>query len=525
MTSLALSQPSRISSHVNRRWLTLLVLLGSSFCLLWQLDAKSLWIDELFTAEIVAQPTVQRIIAAVRATEGRPPLYYLLLHFWTRFAGTSDFALRFFSIAPAFLCLPLVYGLARRLSNRQIAWSTFLLFAFAPLFLLYARMARAYFMAVCWALLTCYCFIRWLDRPESLWWGGYLLAGWGLLYTDYMTASILLIPNLILVSFWRNSRYLWGRWAAIQVLLILGFIPWLPSLLQHTARYQTPIRLADLTQGISGYAVKLAQPVLVFSLGETLHPWNPIGGLGLLMISGLALLGLWQLWRQRQLESWFIIFSVIIPVLFTVFIVTGFLVRYMTFAWIGARTLQAFPFYVMLVAAGISALKSPTMRRLVLGFIAVVFLYANVNDYTNRDFQNPVYVIPSKTIAAHIVTQIQPGDAIIASRDSIVERYYRAYRMDYPILDSQMADELRTSIEQNQYTRLWLVTVNRDRGGVEPDPNFMTWLQTQYVTTGHWGYAEVTPGYRRFKMLLTQREAYRYKAELTLYVRRQSALP
>ncbi len=519
------ARSSLTSGYVNRRWLTLLVLWCGSFCLLWQLDAKSLWIDELFTAEIVAQPTAQEIIAAVRATEGRPPLYYLFLHVWTQLAGTSDFALRFFSIAPAFLCIPLVYGITCRLTNRRIAWNTLLLFACAPLFLLYGRMARAYFLAVWWALLVCYCFIRWLNHPRPLWWGGYLLAGWGLLYTDYMTASILLIPNLILLGFWRRSRHLWGRWAAAQVLLLLGFVPWLPSLLQHTARYQSSIRLADLTQGISGYIVKLVQPLLVFSLGETLHPWNPVGSLGLLVIGSLALAGLWQLWKQRRPESWFIIFSAIMPVLFTVFVVTGFLVRYMTFAWIGARTLQAFPFYGMLVAVGINALKSPAIRRLVLGFIAVVFCYANVNYYTDRDFQNPVYVIPSKTIVEHIVAQIQPGDAIIASRDSVVERYYRASGETYPLLDSQAEDDLRASIRQNQYSRIWLVTVNRDRGGVEPDADFMTWLQTQYVTTGHWGYAEVTPGYRRFKSLMTQREAYRYKAELTLYVRRQPASP
>ncbi len=517
---MAWPRSSTVQRKLTPRHLALITLLCSSFGLLWQLDAKSLWIDELFTAEIVAQPTAKAIIAAVRVSEGRPPLYYLLLRAWTLAAGSSDFALRFFSVIPAMLCIALIYVLTRRLANRRIALTTMFLFAIAPLFLLYARMARAYFMAVCFALLTCYGFARLLKRPAPIFWIGYLLAAWGLLYTDYMTASILLVPNLIALSFWRTSRRLWIQWVGAQILLIFGFLPWMPVLLQHTARYQSPTQLADLAQGLAGYVVKLAQPILVFSLGETLHPWNPIGGIGLLTIIGLALLGLTWIWRQRQARSLFIILAIIMPILFTVFVVTGWLVRYMTFAWIGARTLQSFPFYLMLVASGIYTLRPSKIRYGGLLVITLVFLVADINYYTDRDFQNPIYVIPSKSIVAQVVAHIQADDVIIASRDSLFERYYRAHRISYPLLDSQSPDELRIYIEQNQNNRIWLITVNRDRGGIEPSSSFMEWLQINYEANEHWGYAEVTPGYRRFKTYLTYREAYQYKAELTLYARR-----
>src|SRR5262249_22886535 len=39
-----------------------------------------------------------RIIRAVRLCDTSPPLYYLLLSFWTRALGTSDAALRVFSV-------------------------------------------------------------------------------------------------------------------------------------------------------------------------------------------------------------------------------------------------------------------------------------------------------------------------------------------------------------------------------------------------------------------------------------------
>ncbi len=508
-----------------QRWMALCILLCSSFCLIWQLDAKSIWIDELFTVEIVTQPTAHAVIKAVQATEGRPPLYYLLLHYWTFFAGSSDFALRFFSIIPALLCVALVYTLARQLLNPHVGLVTMFLFGFSPMFLLYSRMARAYFTAVCFALLSSYCFIRLLRRSDSLVWTGYLLAACGLLYTDYMTASILLVPNLVLLIHQRTLRKLWGHWALAQIGLGISFIPWLSSLLRHTSRYQGPTRLADLSQGLLGYTVKLVQPFLVFSLGETLHPWNPLAGIGLTAIGLLALLGLWKAWQQKRPEATFIILGTIVPVLFTVFIVTGFFVRYMTFAWVGARTLQALPFYLILVAHGLLAVKLP--KRLYIGLLLVVIplLMADFNYYFDRDFQNPVYVIPSKKIVAQVVIHIGPGDIIIASRDSVFARYYARYNLPNLLFYSNNSQALKNHIEEAACPHIWLVTVNRDRGGVTPSPEFMAWLQRYYEDVDHWGYADVTPGYQRFKTFLTRREAYVYKAELTLYRRRKAPLP
>jgi 4-amino-4-deoxy-L-arabinose transferase-like glycosyltransferase len=101
-----------------RRSVLVLIILAASICLMWQLAAKSLWIDELVTTEIVRQPTAAAVIAAVKATEGRPPFYYLSAHYWIGLAGHSDWSLRFFSVWATVLCLPLFYGLACRLALR-----------------------------------------------------------------------------------------------------------------------------------------------------------------------------------------------------------------------------------------------------------------------------------------------------------------------------------------------------------------------------------------------------------------------
>ena len=51
-----------------------------------------------------------RVLRAVFLSDTSPPLYYLLLSFWTRVLGTSDAALRGFSVFWSLAALPLGYA-------------------------------------------------------------------------------------------------------------------------------------------------------------------------------------------------------------------------------------------------------------------------------------------------------------------------------------------------------------------------------------------------------------------------------
>ena len=53
-----------------------------------------------------------RVVRAVALSDTSPPLYYLLLDHWQRVAGSTDAALRFFSVACALAALPLLWRVA-----------------------------------------------------------------------------------------------------------------------------------------------------------------------------------------------------------------------------------------------------------------------------------------------------------------------------------------------------------------------------------------------------------------------------
>jgi len=90
------------------------------------------------------------IIRAVFRSDTSPPLYYLLLYAWTRLCGTSDAALRLFSVLWAMACFPLLWSLTRRIDSRHAAWVALTLFAAAPAALYYAAEGRMY--ALTWVL-------------------------------------------------------------------------------------------------------------------------------------------------------------------------------------------------------------------------------------------------------------------------------------------------------------------------------------------------------------------------------------
>src|SRR5205823_12295152 len=64
-----------------------LVTAGALALRLPYLGNQSLWYDETFTRTIAAAPSITRLWHEVKATDGTPPLYYLLPWGWGKLFG------------------------------------------------------------------------------------------------------------------------------------------------------------------------------------------------------------------------------------------------------------------------------------------------------------------------------------------------------------------------------------------------------------------------------------------------------
>src|SRR5205823_166035 len=105
--------------------------------------------------------------------EEHPPLYYVLLWLWSGLTGTSEFALRIFSLCFATLALALSGPLYRTLSRvfvgdaHQVSMLALMLLALSPSLALYGVMLRYYSFVLCLATLLTLLFAAWLRRAAD----------------------------------------------------------------------------------------------------------------------------------------------------------------------------------------------------------------------------------------------------------------------------------------------------------------------------------------------------------------------
>ena len=87
------------------------ILFLSLFIRVFNLGTKSLWLDECASI-ITASLSVSEIVRNVPQGYS-PPWYYLILHYWTKLFGISEFAVRFPSLIFGVLVVLMIYLITR----------------------------------------------------------------------------------------------------------------------------------------------------------------------------------------------------------------------------------------------------------------------------------------------------------------------------------------------------------------------------------------------------------------------------
>lgn len=145
--------------QIDHRVMLLLIALMAFALRVYHLGAQAIWWDESLSlyratrdlATILANTIV---IQNVVTTDLQPPLYFILLHFLVPAFGTSEFALRFLSLAANVLTIPLLYDLGRQWLSRGAGLLAALFGTLAPFYVWFAQEARPYALVLLWSLLA-----------------------------------------------------------------------------------------------------------------------------------------------------------------------------------------------------------------------------------------------------------------------------------------------------------------------------------------------------------------------------------
>lgn len=179
---------------------------------------------------------VGRVVRAVLVSDTSPPLYYVLLNWWTRMFGTGDAALRLFSVWWAVLSLPLLWLVGREVGGSKAGWSACLLFSFSPVAVFYSVEGRMYSLLWCLGLSLAWLTLRLSpggDRPwlPALW----VLTGVAGLLTHYFFAFVWLA---CLVWLWLDGRVPYRRVAVLAGATLLAVLPWYLEVPASLARWR-----------------------------------------------------------------------------------------------------------------------------------------------------------------------------------------------------------------------------------------------------------------------------------------------
>ncbi|MGQ9521752.1 MAG: glycosyltransferase family 39 protein [Anaerolineae bacterium] len=406
-----------------------MILLLAAGLRFYRLDAQSFWNDE-GNAIRAAQRSIPLVIAAA-AGDIHPPGYYLLLHFWRIPTGDSEFAVRALSAYTGLLTVALTGRLGRRILGVGVGAGAAFLAAISPLAVYYSQEARMYILLGLMAVASTDLLWSLLRRPRLATALLYTLVAAGGLYLHYSFPFVLVAHNLLVLGRWVYTGLTaasrgtppgmpLGGWVALQALVVLLYLPWLP----------TALRAMGWPSAGRGYTLGAAMLDILRALtvGLTLEaaPARPLLiGAGVLLV-----LGLWPC-RKRTLAVAMLALWLLVP-LVLIFAFDLYKPAYLKFL------LAVLPAFHILLAAGIHNLVRPFRLPRLLPSLIPLTLYAltfsallpSLRNY----YFNPAYARDNyRQIAADIASLGRPGDGVILNAPNQWEVFTYYYRGDLPL--------------------------------------------------------------------------------------------
>lgn len=177
---------------------------------------QSLWLDEATTALVAKMSTVD-IFTKFLPNDFHPPLYYVLIKYWSIIFSNSEIALRIPSVVFGILTIYFVFLIAKELKMKH-PWLPALFLATSGLHVYYSQETRMYSLAAFLVAVVVYLFLK-----KS--WMLFSIILVLLFLTDYL--SILILPAILVYSFLRKKEVRNVLLSCIP--LGVTFFIWLPT--------------------------------------------------------------------------------------------------------------------------------------------------------------------------------------------------------------------------------------------------------------------------------------------------------
>ncbi|MEW6535396.1 MAG: glycosyltransferase family 39 protein [Candidatus Auribacterota bacterium] len=193
---------------------------------------ESVWNDEWFTANLVRQPSLKAFYDELIYTENTPPLYFLLVRWWSDLLRSDAMIpLRLLSALFSVGSVILIYMIGTALWSPAVGLLSALLCGTSPYVVWYAQEARNPAMEMFLSLLMFYRFFRYCRSGtyRDLFW--LFLSDCAGVYTHYFL--VLLLPAQFLYLVMYTEKRVRIRGVVMLVLVGVAGALWMPSLIEQ----------------------------------------------------------------------------------------------------------------------------------------------------------------------------------------------------------------------------------------------------------------------------------------------------
>jgi hypothetical protein len=392
------------------------------------------WIDEGLSVGIGSHPFFD--IPGLLVKDGSPPLYYMLLHVWMSWFGTSEFATQSLSAVIGLLCVPAAFWAGDVMMGRRVAWAAATLAAVNPFLTLHSYEARMYALLVLLGILASTAFVLAFVQRRARWRPvfGVLLAL--MLYTHNWSIFFGAACVVALAWLWRCAPVAERRPLLRDGLIGFGvaallYAPWLPTLASQAKHTGAP------------WSTRPMFDELIFGTGTTIGGRGP--SVALALAAGFAISALAAQRRIRELRT-----TQTLLILFAGAVL---------FAFVGSQLSPAWASRYLSVALGplllFAAATLVNAERLGLWALAIFIAICAI--------PQPVHLVDDgdeKQVAQDVKAYMQPGDLVLLTHPERVPimRHYLGPQFRYgdifgPVKDPGVMD-WRDGLERMKKVRI-----------------------------------------------------------------------
>jgi 4-amino-4-deoxy-L-arabinose transferase-like glycosyltransferase len=239
------------------------------------LDAQSLWRDEVDALRFATAPRSE-LLGNFTEPGWNGPLYFLLLRGWIALTGTSEYAMRFFSLVPGVLSIPLIYVLGRRLFNPATGLISALLVTTSPYLVWYSQEVKMYTLVLALSLMAIYSLRRGLGGDGWIWWMAQIAATTLAFYSHILAALLIPVQILLCIVWWPQTRQ---RWQKAVISFAVLTLPYLPLVV-----WQAPLALKARETGFSSYSLNQMIVILLNGWATGITGWADTWGAALMSL-------------------------------------------------------------------------------------------------------------------------------------------------------------------------------------------------------------------------------------------------